>query len=480
MVGGEIPDWSDAAPVTASEALGDLLARSASGLAPKARVLVAGPAAVALRHRLPRGLAVHLLARGIPDARALATDAGQSVSHAPDTTVIAGALDRVRGRDETFDLVIALGGPEATLAPDSPTMGGPAWLRLVSDLVAPGGRFVASVTNPAGMDHLIGVDTCDVDGWAALADAAPRALTLDDVRGVTGGHVLAAYPSISSPAVVLTESEARSGLGPSQRAVRALSARFDGELALRSPWRTAEQLFSAGLGLALAPAWILVSETVADSALPKVPAGARLVESVLRDAVGSRSHRRTREIVTAYAVWLGEFSGSGPSSDLRDVLMLADGRITPLDTEMLPHVPDGHGALHDGLAAFAQRVCAEGVATLWEAPTPEMVLQDLLSMAGHESALSRDAADRAPLVAPASREGELVRVRDAEAALDETRRQVTWLEGTLRAKDRRIRTLERAIALESSTAYKVVHQLGRPVPAVKRRAREFLQRHGRG
>ena len=88
------------------------------------------------------------------------------------------------------------------------------------------------------------------------------------------------------------------------------------------------------------------------------------------------------------------------------------------------------------------------------------------------------AAPAATGPAPTSWAAARHRLDAAESALGLTRRQVAWLEGTVRAKDRRIRTLERAIAIESSPAYKAVHQLGRPVPALKRRVRAYLDRRG--
>ena len=144
---------------------------------------------------------------------------------------------------------------------------------------------------------------------------------------------------------------------------------------------------------------------------------------------------------------------------------------------MVPAVTDPDAALRESLDAFAVRVCADGAATLWDSPTPDLVLADLCAMAGRDGVGVESTAARP---APTSREAELRRLRDAEASLDETRRKVTWLEGTIRAKDRRIRTLERAIAVEDSTAYKVVHQLTRPVPALKRRARALLDRRSKG
>ena len=57
-------------------------------------------------------------------------------------------------------------------------------------------------------------------------------------------------------------------------------------------------------GVARAPAWVVVRGGATVSPTPAVPTGTRLVESHLREAVASRSHNRTRAVVTAYAAWL--------------------------------------------------------------------------------------------------------------------------------------------------------------------------------
>ncbi|EWT01155.1 hypothetical protein N865_11515 [Intrasporangium oryzae NRRL B-24470] len=64
-------------------------------------------------------------------------------------------------------------------------------------------------------------------------------------------------------------------------------------------------------------------------------------------------------------------------------------------------------------------------------------------------------------------------------AVDEQRRKVHWLEGTLRARERQVRLLERSIAVESSAAYRPLRQLDRPVPALRRAAPPVVNRLGR-
>ena len=511
MVGGEIPEWSDLTPAPTPEAVERLVVATAERLAPGARVLLAGMPSARLRDRLPASLDVSVLVRGLPDARSLADGAGASV--------IAGALDRLHDTGDTFDLVVALGGPEATLAPDSTTTGARTWLRLVRDLAGTDGAVVASVANPAGLDRLVGIGRPDGDeAWATVGDHHPEPLalaTLVDDRW----DVLAAYPSLDDPDLLLTPDVLATSAGAGQLAVRALAAGLDEREKLRDVWSTATTLLDAGLGVALAPAWVVVrGGASASPSAPTVATDARLVESRLREAVASRSHNRTREVVSAYAAWLAGLTGSAdatgaarptPASethpaasaaDLRDVLVDGAGAHSLADGAT-PAVSGGDD-LERALGEFAERVCADGTARLWVAPTPSLVLADLLSMVGASSGVATargdatedptptgshpttdaldalDETDERP--SPTSRQAVLLRLRAAEESLGETRRQVTWLEGTLRARDRRIRTLERAISVESSTAYKVVHQLGRPVPALKRRARAILDRRGRG
>ncbi|MDT0213530.1 hypothetical protein Q9R29_06490 [Rothia sp. ARF10] len=538
MVGGEIPEWSDLTPDPAPAAVERLVVAAAGRLAPGARVLLAGMPSARLRDRLPGTLDVSVLVRGLPDARALAdgstphpsptgtagststADSASSSNRARSTgAVIAGALDRLHAAGDTFDLVVALGGPEATLAPDSTITGARTWLRLVSELAGTEGDVVASVANPAGLDRLVGIGRPDGDeAWASVGDQHPEPLALPTLAGA-GWDVLAAYPSLDDPGLVLTAEEVETSSGAGQLAVRALATGLDEREKLRDVWSTATTLLDAGLGVALAPAWVVVrGGASAAQAAPAVATDARLVESRLREAVASRSHTRTRTVVTAYAAWLAGLTFSGdategtrstpasqarPASsaaDLRDVLVDGAGAHSLVDG-VRPSVAGGED-LERALRDFAERICADGTARLWVAPTPALVLADLLSMVGvssnASSARGQAAGDSTPADAhpatdaldalddaderpsPTSRQAVLLRLRAAEESLDETRRQVTWLEGTLRARDRRIRTLERAISVESSTAYKVVHQLGRPVPALKRRARAFLDRRGRG
>ncbi|KGN36929.1 hypothetical protein [Knoellia subterranea] len=482
MVGGEIPDWSEPA-ASPSAALGALVAAAARDLPTDARILLAGMPAVSLGAHLPAGAAAHRLVRGLPDARALTGSAEMAAGG-----VIAGGLDRLAAQGDTFDLVVAVGGPEATCSPDSTVADATDWVRLVLGLAGDSGRVVASLSNPTGMDRFLDIAVPDpASGWSVTdaVDGAPtapptpaRLAELDDVE------VLAAWPDAAAPSVVLTAGDLTDASGPAQAAVASLAARAEGRTALRDVWATAERLLDAGLGLPLAPAWVVTRHVALPaSALPH-PAGSRLLESELRRAVAGPGRERLRELVEAYAAW------PQAPSDVRDVLVRPDGGLAALGEDRDgrateaghadPVDPDDHSghtaAVRHGLSGFAQRVCADGAAGLWSAPTTDDVVRDLLAMAGVEGSAAPTAElDSRP--APTSRSAEANRLHDAEAALDETRRKVSWLEGTLRARDRRIRTLERSIAIESSTAYKVVHQLGRPVPALKRRARSFLDRH---
>ncbi|MFW5474973.1 hypothetical protein ACOCJ5_16815 [Knoellia sp. CPCC 206450] len=525
MVGGEIPEWSDLTPDATPAAVERLVVGAAERLAPGARVLLAGMPSARLRDRLPDALDVSVLVRGLPDARALADGSGSSVGGTPSVeparsgmAVIAGALDRLHAAGDTFDLVVALGGPEATLAPDSTTPGARSWLRVVRELAGAGGAVVASVANPAGLDRLVGVGRPDGDeAWASVGDQHEEPLALATFEA--GWDVLAAYPSLEEPDLVVSAKDIATSTGAGQLAVRALAAHLDEREKVRDVWSTATTLLDTGLGLALAPAWVVVRGGAPEAPAPAVPAEAQLVESRLREAVASRSHNRTRAVVTAYAAWLAGLSDSTKptdstgaahpeapsethpatsSADLRDVLVDGAG-VHSLVDGAAPAVAGGDD-LERALTDFAERVCADGTARLWVAPTPALVLADLLSMVGATSGTSSapaasgaeaaahpsepingldaiDDADARP--SPTSRQALLLRLRSAEESLGETRRQVTWLEGTLRARDRRIRTLERAISVESSAAYKVVHQLGRPVPALKRRARAYLDRRER-
>lgn len=492
MVGGEIPDWTDTTAPQLQGLTGIVDAFAAGVLArvgEGAEILVAGFPSATLPLRSVSGAHTTLLVRGVPDARALA---------ASGATVICGALDRLHDAGDRYDLVVAVGGPEATLSPDSPTLDAMGWVALVDGLLRPGGAAIVTVANPSGMDTLLtgGREPGPTD-QARLDSSGPGPLATNGVPAVPGSSLLAAYPSVTDPTVLLGAREAAHATGTAQLAVRALAAHVTDPADVPTsldPWTTAERLFRAGVGTPLAPGWLIALGHDLPRP-PGLPDRSRLLESVLRDAVASGSHTAARGTVRSYAAWL---ASRADAPDLRDVLVLDDGSLEmlpqpwgPADSTEMPdamgHADSTRDALARSLGDFAERACAAGIVALCPAPTPALVLRELLAMAGRDvpadattdaatglTVVSTESTSAATEPAPSSWAAARRRLAAAESALAEARRQVAWLEGTIRAKDRRIRTLERAIAIEASPAYKAVHQLGRPVPALKRRVRAYL------
>lgn len=320
-------------------------------------------------------------------------------------------------------------------------------------------------------------------------------------------------------------------------AVRAESEHFSERPALRDPWDATERLLEAGLGLATAPAWVVAArrgthspdlpqviaaeprlahpfarvatlpadpsapQPVAegllrrDLATPLPEAAGPLLESLLRRACAQGSRDAVRELLRRYAGWLRDPAAwpeaqraSRVFATPANVVVDGAGGLTLLDRSWSwAEDLDAETAVAFGLRDLAQRLVASGARHPWAPNTTAAALTEELAVMTEAqwppederlTALESAYAAAGPGRVAPGRSVELDQAR-AEAlrrTLDERDRQVTWLEGTLSARDRQVRTLQRAISVENSAAYKAVHGLSRPVPALRRRVRAALDR----
>ncbi|MFD1542383.1 hypothetical protein [Nonomuraea guangzhouensis] len=226
----------------------------------RARVLLVGPHPRGLVDEVvARASSVAVLLRSYPDACALAErHAGMAVH--------CGRLSALP-EEETYDLVLALDGLRRTHSAEEVA---PPWresLGMLAARVAPGGRFVLSVSNDLGIDRFVearpadragadehwephGFDQGYPDGSGALDEELAAA-------GLVPERCYAAYPGRAAPRALL----ARELLGrdlPDALTV-PLSARGGDRMLVADPLRLTRLVFRHGLGEQLAPVWVAIA-----------------------------------------------------------------------------------------------------------------------------------------------------------------------------------------------------------------------------
>lgn len=590
LVGGELRDWSDlhhgdpslvalvlervlaavaAAASAGSTGSGDAPdpATSVRGPHPR-RVLLVGSWATRLLDLLSdvvdrSDVHVTVAARALDDVRA-------ARARRPDPWIswVAGSVDRLPVAGD-YDLVVALGGLDTMLGPDSQDWGAQHLVRHLAGCLAPGGSLVVDVRNRIGLDRLVTVPPNRRRSDAAfVADMAGRpagGLHLHEVAGVASGADLeviesyAAWPVFARPTALVTAGalEHREIVDLARWAARGgIRAGVEADLVTDPTPAVTDALASAATSAALAPGWVLVlgrgdgDGAAVGAALPLLVGAERTMSEPFRrlavvdaDQDGTVAcAMRWLAPVGSSSVTAGPWSRSlaspepGPRLDsaVRDALQVADrdtarrllsrwarglldqDAADPLDLGWMPgnlsERPDGALALVDGSWSLAGPL-----------PLPtELVAAGLLDLARHvvetgdehpfgEAAGEDDVARELSVLAASGpydanaaravlellrptglvgtpapteagrgaampRQQLLARFRAAEDAIVEERAKARWLEGTLRARDRRIRVLERSIRVESSTAYALVSHAARPIPALRRRARQAAER----
>ncbi|MEV1245888.1 hypothetical protein [Nonomuraea sp. NPDC049750] len=242
----------------------------------RARVLLVGPHPRGLVDEVvARAASVAVVLRSYPDACALA-------ERHPDLAVHCGRLSALP-EGEPYDLVLALDGLRRTHSAEEVA---PPWresLGALAALVAPGGRFVLSVSNDLGIDRFVEARPADRDGgdehWEPHGfdqgyPDGPGALDEElAAAGLTPERCYAAYPGRAAPRALL----ARELLGcdlPDALTV-PLSARGGDRMLVADPLRLTRLVFSHGLGEQLAPLWVAMATrpSAAPTARGDVPLG---------------------------------------------------------------------------------------------------------------------------------------------------------------------------------------------------------------
>jgi hypothetical protein len=272
---GEMLEWSDLehldAPLAALEVLTPLLESR-----PGSRVLLAGPRAALLVASVGSAARVDVVTRSLPDARTVGDLAGLRDG----VRLHVGGIDAFTGAGR-YDAVVALGGPERLLGPDSRGMGAAELLAHLGGLLTPGGLLVADLANELGLDDLVaGRPAPDLDtdaAWHVGADGfdtrhlypRERRAVLEDA-GLREIACYAALPTIDTHRVLVLDRPGApdDGVDVDGLAVTAAASALDRHLAdgpqLREPRPTVARAVGAGLLTELAPAWLVVAVKNAD------------------------------------------------------------------------------------------------------------------------------------------------------------------------------------------------------------------------
>ncbi|MEO7000115.1 MAG: hypothetical protein ABI112_18720 [Terracoccus sp.] len=249
-------------PLATLEVFGPLLARS------PARVLLAGPRAALLVASIPSAERVDVLVRALPDIRRISDLAGLRDG----VRLYCGGIDAFQA-DHEYDLVVALGGPERLLGPDSTGLRTGAVVGRLSGLLRPGGVLAFDLANQLGLDDLVSGrpdPLLDSDeGWYVGAEgfdsrhlfARERAPLLAD-HGLVPVVTYAALPSLATHRV-LVRAAATDSEDLREQATAAGGRSLDHHLedgpVLRDPRTTLLRVVDAGLLDELAPAWLVVA-----------------------------------------------------------------------------------------------------------------------------------------------------------------------------------------------------------------------------
>ncbi|MBM2615967.1 class I SAM-dependent methyltransferase [Actinoplanes sp. LDG1-06] len=447
LIGGEMLLWSDLdgshGPAPAQgDALRSLTSKACG------RTLVAGPHAPSL---LPAG-DVTVLIRGAEDAPAYATH--------PGVTVLCGSLEKLSG---SYDTVIALDGLDRLHSAEAPPFSWDETLTQLRAVLAPGGRLLLGMENLFGVHRLAARPTPPADtDWTVPDDRDPhrpaghaRLLARLESAGLDITHDYAAYPSLSSPSVLLGRTALNSPSGALSAAIAAAFPRVAASdpAALIDPVRLASTACRNGLTVELAPAWIVVAtsgeattssfpelvinaEPVTVSSLPQ----GRTLEDHLLAAAQRRDLPAMRALLTTWQ--------SGPSAGV------------PADRVVLTSVQESSGALVPlaspgdplkALRAFASTAIAGGYAHLWPIQADETELTAVLAgMTGREL----DPAEVPPADHPATPStADLLSDRERlTRELSEAKAKHEWYEKMLLHREAEVKRVRQMNALLSATA----------------------------
>ncbi len=264
---GEMLMWSDLESLEAPLAAREVVRVAIESRRPR-RVLLAGPRACLLVGTIPTDVPVDLLVRGLPDARLLGDQAGlHQVAE-----LYCGGLDAFTP-GHTYDLVVALGGPQRLLGPDSQGLTEAETVGRLAALLDDGGRIVLDLANELGFTNLVSAvpdDTLESDaGWhVGAAGFSPRHLFARERAGVLQSEGLqpeatySALPSVDHHRLLVHMEATREGPLRELAGVRAglaMDEHFAANPMLREPRTVLERVVDAGVLDDLTPAWLIVA-----------------------------------------------------------------------------------------------------------------------------------------------------------------------------------------------------------------------------
>ncbi|GAB2570631.1 hypothetical protein Aab01nite_05760 [Paractinoplanes abujensis] len=447
LIGGEMLAWSDLdgshgpAP-SGGDALPSLLA-TASG-----RTLVAGPHSPQVLAALPAA-DVTVLIRGDADVAAFTGPA-----------VLCGSLEKLAA-EPAFDTIIALDGLDRLHSAEAPPF---TWDETFTQLLAllkPDGRLLLGHENLFGVHRLTALPPTPADAdWVVPDDHDParpaghtRLLSRLTEAGLHVSRDYAAYPSLASPAVLLS-AEALTQRAVSGVLSAALASAFRTTAdTLSDPVRLSTAALRHDLAAALAPAWFVIAErgtpqpsaTAPDAVIASAPVElsalppGRTLNDHLLAAAQRRDLPAMRELLTAWQ--------SGPSAEVPATHLV----VTPASSApaaLTPLAPAGEPLT--ALRAFAAEAIAAGYAHLWPIPADEAELTTVLAgMTGRE--LDPTEVPPASPPAPHTIAGLLADRERLTRELAEAKAKHSWYEKMLLHREAELKRVRQMNALLSAT-----------------------------
>ncbi len=399
-------------------------------------VLLAGPHQDAVAVRLAHaGFQVTMQLRGIADAEAASRRLPSSVD------VRCGTLI---GTGDTFDAVVALGGLAFLSTGDAPLRDWGEALDLLRSLVAPSGVLAVVVRNGLGLDRLTRSGS-DVDFHRADAYMAQRRAVADRLPGFAVAEEFGLYPEAAAPEIAVPAGAyGRDAAMVTTLVSDGYRAAITDRHTLSEPRRLARESVAYGLGLDLAPGWLIIGKSGPDaqrelplaalvtdarrddfksvpcllsasldgswyrsrvsggdmesethgnvsrdaSALDGPVARGHLLEEILINAAGAHDVATVRELVGRYAAWLGVGGGLVECPPDRSFAMadnvVDDGsELRAFDPSWRAVAPTSADVVFvAAMHRFAQRLLAAALPHPWPSgQTPAKLAARLASMA---------------------------------------------------------------------------------------------------
>ncbi|WP_067505815.1 hypothetical protein [Actinoplanes sp. TFC3] len=270
-LGGEMADWFDTEPA-GGPAYGFLLEALRPLVPAGGRVLVAGPHEASVAGALRTYGEINWLVRSQPSL----DETGVSV--------LCGTLAKLPD-DEQYDLIVALDGVGRLCSVEGPQLDWAESVQVLSRSLKPGGALLLTVENELGVHRLVDSVTATAAhtdaGWNPIGeydDSKPG--TPDRLRdhftaeGLTTGWLGTVWPLPSAPTLVIDEPRLKYGPAGALAAVAAsvTAAAYATRPVLSDPRRLTASAIRGGIGVELAPAWLVLAFRGPSPAAVSLPA----------------------------------------------------------------------------------------------------------------------------------------------------------------------------------------------------------------